>query len=100
MRVNQRLDRFRWWGRGPHENYSDRKESAELGLWSGTVNEQFVPYVRPQENGNKEEVRWLELTDGTGHGLRVENNNVKRRSPFPRSISPPPTSPSLAITTS
>jgi beta-galactosidase len=74
MRVNEKLDRFRWYGRGPHENYSDRKESAEVGVWSSTVNEQFVPYVRPQENGNKEDVRWLKLTDGTGKGLQVQAN--------------------------
>jgi beta-galactosidase len=77
MRVNGELDRFRWYGRGPHENYSDRKASAEVGLWSSAVNEQFVPYVRPQENGNKEDVRWLELTDVAGHGLHVLDNDDK-----------------------
>jgi beta-galactosidase len=60
-----------WFGRGPWENYPDRKSSADIGLWRSTVDEQFVPYVRPQENGNKEDVRWLTLTDANGHGLRV-----------------------------
>jgi len=62
---------LRWLGRGPWENYSDRKTSADLGVWSNTVTGQYVPYVRPQENGNKEDVRWLELTDASGHGLRI-----------------------------
>ncbi|HPU57788.1 MAG TPA: glycoside hydrolase family 2 TIM barrel-domain containing protein, partial [Verrucomicrobiota bacterium] len=71
MRLSRTLDRFQWYGRGPHENYADRKESAHIGLWSGTVDEQFVPYVRPQDNGNKEDVRYLTLTDSSGRGLRV-----------------------------
>ena len=52
------FDRVEWYGRGPHENYVDRKESAAVGRWQGTVSEQHVPYVRPQENGNKCDVRW------------------------------------------
>ena len=71
LRVAGQLERFTWSGRGPFENYSDRKAAADLGVWSGRVTEQFVPYVRPQENGNKEDVRWLTLTDGHGGGLRV-----------------------------
>jgi beta-galactosidase len=76
------FDRVEWLGRGPWENYPDRKESADMGVWSGSVAEQYVPYVRPQENGNKEDVRWLTLTDthtasarargGHGDGLRIE----------------------------
>ncbi len=71
LRVAGELEQFTWLGRGPFENYSDRKAAADLGVWSGRVTEQFVPYVRPQENGNKEDVRWLTLTDGHGGGLRV-----------------------------
>jgi beta-galactosidase len=71
MCVDGRFDRFRWYGRGPFENYSDRKQNADVGIWSGTVDEQFVPYLRPQENGNKEEVRWATLTDSSGQGLLV-----------------------------
>ncbi len=65
------LDRVQWLGRGPWENYSDRKQSADLGVWSGTVDDQYVPYVRPQENGNKEDTRWLALTDDAGQGLKI-----------------------------
>ncbi|MEI6075205.1 MAG: glycoside hydrolase family 2 TIM barrel-domain containing protein [Verrucomicrobiota bacterium] len=60
-----------WCGRGPWENYSDRQASADLGIWRSTVAGQYVPYVRPQENGNKEDTLWLELTDPSGHGCRI-----------------------------
>ena len=58
-----------WYGRGPYENYSDRKTASYVGLYSGTVSGQFIPYLRPQENGNKTDVRWLALTDSHGAGL-------------------------------
>jgi hypothetical protein len=69
MRLPGKLDRFAWYGRGPHENYVDRKESAAVGVYSGTVQEQYVPYVLPQENGNKTDVRWAALTGIRGAGL-------------------------------
>jgi beta-galactosidase len=69
--VDGRFERFRWYGHGPHENYIDRKRSADVGVWSGSVAEQSIPYPRPQETGNKEDVRWLTLTDQSGVGLLV-----------------------------
>jgi beta-galactosidase/beta-glucuronidase len=60
---------FTWYGRGPHESYVDRKESAMVGVYRGTVDEQYVPYVVPQENGNKTDVRWVALTNADGAGL-------------------------------
>jgi beta-galactosidase len=63
------FDRFSWFGRGPHECYADRKMSGKLGVYGGTVQEQFVPYVKPQENGNKADVRWSAVTDARGIGL-------------------------------
>jgi beta-galactosidase len=58
-----------WFGRGPHENYIDRNTSAYVGLYKGSVAEQYFPYDRPQENGNKTEVRWMSLTNTNGDGL-------------------------------
>ncbi len=52
------FDRFAWYGLGPHESYPDRRESVKLGVYSGTVSEQLETYIRPQENGNKSDVRW------------------------------------------
>jgi beta-galactosidase/beta-glucuronidase len=69
LKVPGEFERFTWYGRGPHENYVDRKESARVGLYSGAVMDQYVPYVFPQENGNKSDVRWAALTDLHGLGL-------------------------------
>lgn len=64
------MEQLEWYGRGPWENYSDRKRSAMLGLWRTTVTEDHVPYIMPQECGNKTDVRWLRLHDGKGGGVR------------------------------
>lgn len=57
-----------WYGRGPHPTYSDR-QFERIGQFSGTVDEQWIDYSRPQENGNKVDVRWMSLTDKDGDGL-------------------------------
>ena len=69
--LNPGLSEFSWLGHGPHENYADRLQSTPLGLWHSPVEDQAVPYPRPQETGNKEGVRWLALTDASGAGLLV-----------------------------
>jgi beta-galactosidase/beta-glucuronidase len=63
------FENLTWYGRGPHENYADRKESAAIGLYNGTVTDQYHPYVFPQETGNKTEVRWAAITTADGYGL-------------------------------
>jgi len=65
---HERLD---WFGRGPHENYQDRKASAFVGRWHSTVDQQVAPYVRPQQTGNQTDVRRLSVTDRSGQGLTV-----------------------------
>jgi beta-galactosidase len=62
---------FVWYGRGPHETYADRKQGARVGLYRDTVRNQRVPYVRPQEYGNRTDVRWAALTDENGAGFLV-----------------------------
>jgi hypothetical protein len=69
MRLPGAYDTFTWYGRGPHETYADRKTGARVGVYSTTVDEQYVPYITPQENGNKTDVRWAALTDEGGVGL-------------------------------
>jgi beta-galactosidase len=69
MAVPGRFDTLTWLGRGPHETYRDRKTGAAFGLYSGPVDENIHTYVRPQENGNKSDVRWMALTDRDGTGL-------------------------------
>jgi beta-galactosidase len=58
-------------GRGPHETYPDRKRGGAVGRWSSTVTDQYMPYIRPQENGGHADVRWIELRDDGGRGLRI-----------------------------
>ncbi len=67
--MPREFDRITWLGRGPHESYWDRKTSAFVDLYSGSVADQYWPYIRPQENGNKEDVRWMAITNGEGNGL-------------------------------
>jgi beta-galactosidase len=62
------LDQITWYGRGPWPTYSDRKQ-APLGIYSGSIADQFVHYFRPQENSNKVDVRWVAVTNATGAGL-------------------------------
>jgi len=61
-----------YYGRGPHENYVDRKESTPLAVYRSTVNEQFFPFVDPCECGGHEDVRWLRLHDGAARGLTIQ----------------------------
>jgi beta-galactosidase len=63
------FDSVTWYGRGPQESYVDRKTGAAVGLYRGTAREQYHPYIRPQENGNKVDVRWIALTNREGVGL-------------------------------
>lgn len=71
-------DWLRWFGRGPHENYADRKNGTPVGLYSGTVQSQYVPYIVPQENGHKTDVRWFSLeTKGMGGLLIVGNPTLE-----------------------
>lgn len=69
LTMPEPFTRFAWYGRGPHESYRDRKESAPVGVYHGSVQEQFVPYIMPQENGNKSDTRWAAITDLRGVGL-------------------------------
>jgi beta-galactosidase len=62
------FDRLTWFGKGPQETYWDRQD-ARVGLYSGRVRDQYFDYIKPQETGNKESVRWLALTDERGIGL-------------------------------
>lgn len=72
LTLPRSLNNFRYYGRGPAENYVDRKDGSLIGIYESTVEDQYVPYIRPQENGNKCDVRWLTLTGEDGFGLRVE----------------------------
>lgn len=73
MRLSGRLDSLEYYGRGPWENYIDRNESAFIGLYSDNVqNQYYAGYIRPQESGNKTDVRWFTLRSKNGKGILVE----------------------------
>ncbi len=69
LEMPRKYDQFIWLGRGPQESYQDRKTAAFVGLYKQTVEEQYWKYVRPQENGNKTDVRWVTVSDADGNGL-------------------------------
>ena len=71
MQLPYDMDRSEFYGRGPVENYIDRKESQCLGIYKQTADEQFYPYVRPQETGLKSDVRWWWQRNGEGKGFKV-----------------------------
>jgi beta-galactosidase len=64
-------DHITWYGRGPFESYQDRKGSAHVGLYSGSVAHQYFEFVMPQENGNKTDVRWIKVMDRAETGLKI-----------------------------
>lgn len=65
------FEKIVYYGRGPIENYADRKTAASIGLYSQSVDEQFYPYIRPQENGTKSDIRWWNILNPSGDGLRI-----------------------------
>ncbi len=70
LRLDPALEAFEYYGRGPRENYVDRLTGSFLGRWTSTVADQFENYVRPQDNGCKSDVRWVQLTAKDGKGVR------------------------------
>ena len=71
LKVNKELANILYYGRGPIENYSDRNHSTFIGKYSQTVEEQFYPYIRPQETGSKTDIRWWNLTNKGGNGIQL-----------------------------
>ncbi len=69
--LNQSLSQASWYGRGPHENYIDRKTSAFIGIYESEVTDLYFPYIRPQENGYRTETRWLKLANNNGQGIKI-----------------------------
>ena len=72
MQLPYEMERSAYYGRGPIENYGDRKLSQRIGIYNQTADEQFYPYIRPQENGLKSDVRWWNQTTAQGKGMRIE----------------------------
>ncbi len=75
LRLPVEMNRVAYFGRGPEENYIDRNRGTLLGMYRTTAEEMYTPYVRPQENGYRTDVRWVELSDGN-NSLRIESDNT------------------------
>lgn len=69
LKLAAGFNQLRWYGRGPQESYIDRHQSALVGEYHGTIDEQFEPYIRPQETGNKHQTRWATILNNQGSGL-------------------------------
>jgi beta-galactosidase len=82
-RLPKEFAKFTYLGRGPHENYIDRQTSALVSVYESAASDQYFPYSRPQENGYKTDVRWAELKNGRGVGLRVSGSPVLGTSALP-----------------
>lgn len=76
MQINEPWNNIEYYGRGPFENYSDRNTASFIGLFKQSVDEQFYPYIRPQENGNKTDLRYLQLKNNAGQGIQIESNQA------------------------
>ncbi|MBA4168233.1 MAG: DUF4981 domain-containing protein, partial [Chitinophagaceae bacterium] len=74
MFLNRDLDRFDYLGRGPMENYADRKSGSDVGHYASSVIAQMTPYEKPMECGNHEDVRWAKVTSGKGFGIAIKQN--------------------------
>jgi len=74
--LNQSFDQVKWYGRGPFETYPDRKTGAKIGEYEGSVADQYNPYLIPQENGNKTDVRWTSLMNAQGVGVRISSSEL------------------------
>ena len=76
MNLPYSMDKAQWNGRGPVENYSDRKLSQNVGIYKATADQLFFPYVRPQETGTMSDLRWWNQTDNNGFGFRIESDRL------------------------
>lgn len=71
MPMPKSFEQIEYYGRGPVENYADRKGNANLAVYRQRVDEQFYSYIRPQETGTKSDIRWWKLLNSAGNGLKV-----------------------------
>ena len=86
MQLPFQMDNSTFYGRGPIENYIDRKGSQNVGIYTQTAEEQFFPYIRPQETGTKSDIRWWQQTDKAGKGFRITSGNFFSASALHYSI--------------
>jgi len=77
MTLPNKFDRFTWYGKGPNETYVDRKMGSNVGVYSKTVDENFFPYIQPQETGNHVETDWMKIVDEDNTGLLIAGDQFE-----------------------
>ena len=73
LQMPYTMEKSNYYGRGPIENYSDRKDCMRIAIYNDDADNQYFPYIRPQESGTKSDIRWWKQTDATGLGLQVKS---------------------------
>jgi len=85
MTLDKSLNRVNWYGRGPQENYPDRKTGYKIGIYQTSVQEMYEPYLIPQDHGLRTDNRWVRMTDNQGIGLRFSVNELFNFNAYPYS---------------
>ncbi|MBQ0057148.1 MAG: DUF4981 domain-containing protein [Bacteroidales bacterium] len=81
--VSSRFDQLTWYGRGPEENYPDRKTGYPVGIWSKSAADMYEPYLFPQDHALRTDIRYLQLLDAEGHGLQISMNELFNFNAYP-----------------
>lgn len=76
FQLSKEFNQAEWFGRGPFENYPDRKTGAKIGLFQSDIDRMYVPYLMPQEYGNRSDVRWLKIQNKEGKGLLIKGDEL------------------------
>jgi len=79
MNLSPRFSNVTWYGRGPHENYCDRNVGAQIGIYKSTADKLYVPYIYPQANGNRSDVRYMTVVNDKGVGFSVQVPSLDKR---------------------
>ncbi len=85
LTLDERLNQVEWYGRGPQENYPDRKTGYKIGIYRSTVDDMYEPYLIPQDYGLRTDNRWVRMTDGQGIGLEFSMNKFFNFNAYPYS---------------
>ena len=75
IKLNNAISKSSWYGKGPGSSYKDRNTGMQIGIYSATIEEQFVNYARPQENGNRSEIRWARFDGERLSGFKIEGES-------------------------
>ena len=81
--LDNSLDKVEWYGRGPQENYPGRKSGYKIGIYNSSVNDMYVPYIKPGDYGLRTDNRWVKMTDDQGKGLQFEVNELFNFNAYP-----------------